>query len=1345
MNGEYDGSIRFDTRIDDKDLKSALDNLKRSLENATKYFDSLEGAAKDSFNSLKAQFDQIDQKAAVFGDTVGAITQKKKLLKAQIDQLISSGLKPEDEQVQALKTVFDSLNSAQAAYVSQSKQVGTSAEAAAAKVESVQDRLKSSMATLRDVMMGPVAAVQQIIAIFSQVGQKLDSVEAEWASQDQAVAVLNSTLKSTGAEAWTSSEKIQAMASRLQGLTGYADEAIISAQTVILTFDKVKGDNFDRATLAALNMSKVLGMDMVSASKLLGRAMNGNVEDVNALSRSGLKLSQQQEDFVKKLIESGRVEEAQNILLAEMEKRFGGAAAAAYETGSAVKDKLKVAFSEMNEELGRFLTDGLAPFRRDMIQSVNAIGDFFKKINDSGSAAETLRGIATALEAATAGVAAFILVSKGAVIVEALTKALVALNAAIIANPWTLVAAGTAALIVALVGAKKAEEEHEEAIRKKIARAAEEQKEVKSLADEYQNLYNKVNPTATEQNRMAEIAKTLHDRFPDLTTDTINLAAANGTLATKATEAADAQTRLNASQLVDRDSIKLVGLAKQANSYQAQIDILKAEDKRAGNKKPDPDIANFQKKLDEVKAEEKLLLASIAENSKIAQGYVFDTAPKTTAPAGGSSTGSTYTDAEKAAKANYAKVETLLNSITFFGKRNALHPYSEEEKKAFWESARDQLFDLDAIDLGPQALELKAKVKAAIDEAFKVQEPTYKPEGAGTRGQSGLPPPGFSNEPRSDFYDQLLAQLVEEFKGKPAQYGQSGLTPEGIALAPSLSDQIEALNAVAAPPTTEEVAADAAAYADMVVEELGTPSEQGAAFAKSVRDGMTDWALAKLQGEFTKPQQRLAPEGFGPRDDFYAQLVSDVVLPASLEAAQDGAMAYGREYRAAVEKYQKDKALAGAIGQIWSDALDEMEGEYRKRTPTFGQSGVTPGVVGAGGASPAEQIAQMEREASFFGPVLEGIKGSWDKFSDKLKEDVNDWSSVFESARSALADSFASAFETLGESIVTGTADWTSWGNSALKALAGVLRAVGYQLLAQAAYNVVLGITHLLMGDFAGAAAAAASALVAGAAASAAFVGAGIVEGLADGVVEANKFTDALDEQNDLLKKNRELWTKTSNAANAYTAVLTKVKEAASSFYASLQNVGTDIADILIDGIINGLSDEDFVYSMQEYITKAVVKAAVFTETFMSQVAAIGQEIANGVANGFSEDQLQSLRDRLAALYRGAAASAEVATSLVESVFASYDVGTLNVSGDQIAKLHNSEMVLNPGIAEEARRAGIYIGPTDNLGIMGSASMIPAKSQISITSVGNIVLDGQAVGRAAWVHGDQFQRTAYGA
>ena len=417
----------------------------------------------------------------------------------------------------------------------------------AGDLEKLKSRLQNASANLRDVMQGPVQAVKDIGRAFQQIGQIINGVEADWASQEKAIAINKATLKATGAESWTTAEAQEALAAKLKKVTGYADEQVLSMQNVLLGFKNIKGDNFDIAATQILNMSKVMGMDLVSSAQAVGKALDDPIAGVDSLTRQGFRFSAAQKEVLKDLVNTGHMAEAQKIILDELATTYGGAAAAANETGSAIKEKLGLAVDELKERLGRFASDALAPSRKGLIELVNGLSDTFDVINRNSNAPEVLTKLATGLGAATAGVAAFVLVSQGHAIITALAGAIGAVNLAIAANPVALVAALAAAAIIGLVGLKTAEDQHTEALRKKIAASGDAATETNKLSTEYQTLHDKAKLSADEQGRMDEIARLLHEKFPDLTTDTINLAAANGTLAEKAEAAAKAQAKLNLS------------------------------------------------------------------------------------------------------------------------------------------------------------------------------------------------------------------------------------------------------------------------------------------------------------------------------------------------------------------------------------------------------------------------------------------------------------------------------------------------------------------------------------------------------------------------------------------------------------------------------------------------------------------------------------------------------------------------------------------------------------------------------------------------------------------------------
>lgn len=177
--------------------------------------------------------------------------------------------------------------------------------------------------------------------------------------QEDAIAQLDARLKSTGNTVGFTSQQLQNMASSLQGVTKFGDEAIIEMQSLLLTFTKIGGETFPQATEAILNVSTAMGQDLQSAAIQVGKALNDPVKGVTALQRSGIQFTDSQKDMIKTLVESGDVIGAQTIILKELETQFGGAARAAKETLGGALQSAENDMGDLAESVGSILAPKL--------------------------------------------------------------------------------------------------------------------------------------------------------------------------------------------------------------------------------------------------------------------------------------------------------------------------------------------------------------------------------------------------------------------------------------------------------------------------------------------------------------------------------------------------------------------------------------------------------------------------------------------------------------------------------------------------------------------------------------------------------------------------------------------------------------------------------------------------------------------------------------------------------------------------------------------------------------------------------------------------------------------------
>ncbi|MBS1372056.1 MAG: phage tail tape measure protein [Lentisphaeria bacterium] len=175
--------------------------------------------------------------------------------------------------------------------------------------------------------------------------------------QEQNEKKLERVLTATGHAAGLSAKQLKDYASELQGMTTTGDEEILKHQSLLLAFTGVTGNEFKRATALALDMSEVIGNGVPENIKKLGRSLQEPLSALTGLAEIGVKFSVRQQEQIKALVAAGRTRQAQLIILAELEKRYGGAAAAAADTTGGRIAQMKNAWGDLKEEIGRVIVD----------------------------------------------------------------------------------------------------------------------------------------------------------------------------------------------------------------------------------------------------------------------------------------------------------------------------------------------------------------------------------------------------------------------------------------------------------------------------------------------------------------------------------------------------------------------------------------------------------------------------------------------------------------------------------------------------------------------------------------------------------------------------------------------------------------------------------------------------------------------------------------------------------------------------------------------------------------------------------------------------------------------------
>lgn len=286
-------------------------------------------------------------------------------------------------------------------------------------------------------------------------------------------AQLDTALRNNGRNAGVTRDAIDKLATSLSYKAAVDDELIASAAAQTLAFRNVRNeagrgnDIFTRLQKASLDYSSATNRDLVGSQIKFARALNEPAKASKLLRSAGVALTKAQQDQLKVLTDSGDTLGAQRFILAQLEARYRGAAAAA---GDAKPfERLKVVFANLAATLVGGAGSGFGAFTNRLSAAIVKLDLFFQSARGQAVLAQmnaALAKLGSVLVSAfriavdfgrtlyqwrdvlipvTAAVTAMFAAWRAYKILKAARVAFLALNAAMLANP-------VGAVILAIVG-----------------------------------------------------------------------------------------------------------------------------------------------------------------------------------------------------------------------------------------------------------------------------------------------------------------------------------------------------------------------------------------------------------------------------------------------------------------------------------------------------------------------------------------------------------------------------------------------------------------------------------------------------------------------------------------------------------------------------------------------------------------------------------------------------------------------------------------------------------------------------------------------------------------------------
>lgn len=226
----------------------------------------------------------------------------------------------------------------------------------------------SGIATFAAKMGAAMIAIRAVTgAIKAGINIAADLVKA-YGEDEKAATQLAAAIRATGRESEISVYAIRELASSLQQVTTYGDEATVSAVAMVQQLSNLNEDGLKKVTPAMLDFAAAMGVDLNTAATLIGKTLGSTT---NALSRYGIEVDM-----------TGTESEKLAELVGVLTEKFGGMAEAMGTTSLGEAEKFKNAFGDLKEAMGEVVNTGVGPMRKWLTGLMQELASNIGKANE---------------------------------------------------------------------------------------------------------------------------------------------------------------------------------------------------------------------------------------------------------------------------------------------------------------------------------------------------------------------------------------------------------------------------------------------------------------------------------------------------------------------------------------------------------------------------------------------------------------------------------------------------------------------------------------------------------------------------------------------------------------------------------------------------------------------------------------------------------------------------------------------------------------------------------------------------------------------------------------------------
>lgn len=191
------------------------------------------------------------------------------------------------------------------------------------------------------------AALRQMRQLGLDITASVKDLTAAFAEEESAIVALRTALQAQGQATPAVIAQYEALANQFQRTTTFSDDLIFQMEALLVQVGNVLPSQMDAALTAATNLAAGLGIDLRTATMLVGKAFEG---ETGTLQRYGIVIDET--DLKARGIAA---------VLEAVNQKFGGQAQAQIETYGGRVEQMGNQMDDAKEKIGGLLAAGLLP------------------------------------------------------------------------------------------------------------------------------------------------------------------------------------------------------------------------------------------------------------------------------------------------------------------------------------------------------------------------------------------------------------------------------------------------------------------------------------------------------------------------------------------------------------------------------------------------------------------------------------------------------------------------------------------------------------------------------------------------------------------------------------------------------------------------------------------------------------------------------------------------------------------------------------------------------------------------------------------------------------------------